>query len=58
MALPVHLAIPFRTLGGDEEQPELPWHSELPADTIKKLSFPVYVVAGFVLLWCGSAPWG
>lgn len=50
MALPVLLAISSRGPGGDEKQPELLWPSELPADTVKRLCFLAYIVAGFVLL--------
>lgn len=50
ITLPVLLAIPSRGPGGDEKQPELLWPSELPADTVKRLCFPAYVVAGFALL--------
>lgn len=58
MALLVHLATLSRDSGGDEEQPELPWSSELPANALKGLCSLMYVVVGFVLLWCGSLPWG
>lgn len=57
MALLVHLATPSRDCGGDEEQPELPWSSEPPADALRAL-LPKTCCGGicFAVVWV--APMG